>query len=140
MSKITSVKAIPMSDPVPLERQHRNDLGTKIKSDATLIVVETDDGLKGLGASLGNPEVVAALVEFDLGPSVIGEDPLFSELIWEKMYNGSRWKPALERGNSQPQDGRRGVTTYAVMAAAAGRRAMRPRPRWPGTPQRDLTP
>ena len=102
MSKITSVKAIPMSDPVPLERQHRNDLGTKVKSDATLIVVETDDGLRGLGASLGNPEVVAALVEFDLGPSVLGENPLFSELIWEKMYNGSRWKPALERGNSQP--------------------------------------
>ena len=78
-----------MSDPVPLNRQHRNDLGTKVKSDATLIVVETDDGLKGLGASLGNPEVVAALVEFDLGPSVLGENPLFSELIWEKMYKGS---------------------------------------------------
>ncbi|MCH7642955.1 MAG: mandelate racemase/muconate lactonizing enzyme family protein [Chloroflexi bacterium] len=114
MSKITSVRAIPMSDPVPEERQHRNDLGTKVKSDATLIVVETDDGLKGLGASLGNPEVVAALIEFDLAPSVIGEDPLFSELIWEKMYNGSRWRPALERGNSQPQDGRRGVTLEAI--------------------------
>ena len=47
MSKITSVTAIPMSDPVPEERQHRNDLGTKVKSDATLIGVETDDGRKG---------------------------------------------------------------------------------------------
>ena len=114
MSKITSVKAIPMSDPVPLERQHRNDLGTKVKSDATLIVVETDDGFKGLGASLGSPEVIAAIVQFELGPAVVGEDPIFSEFIWEKMYNGSRWKPALERGNTQPQEGRRGVTIEAI--------------------------
>ena len=85
-----------MSDPVPEERQHRTDLGTKIKNDATLVVVETDDGLKGLGAALGNPEVAAAVIKYDLAPTVVGEDPLFSELIWEKMYNGSRWKPALE--------------------------------------------
>ena len=38
--KIVRVRAIPMSDPVPPERQHRTDLGTKVKSDATLILVE----------------------------------------------------------------------------------------------------
>ena len=43
--KITSVRAIPMSDPIPEERQHRTDLGTKIKSDSAIIQVETDDGL-----------------------------------------------------------------------------------------------
>ena len=114
MSKITSVKAIPMSDVVPPERQHRNDLGTKIKSDATLVTVETDEGRVGLGAALGSPEVVAAVVQYDLASAVVGEDPLFSELIWEKMYNGSRWRPALERGNTQPQEGRRGVTLEAI--------------------------
>ena len=114
MSKITAVKAIAMSDPVPEEQRHRNDMGTKVKSDATLVVVETDDGLTGLGAALGSPEVAAAVVQYDLAPAVIGEDPLFSELIWEKMYNGSRWKPALERGNTQPQEGRRGVTLEAI--------------------------
>ena len=45
---------------------------------------------------------------------MIGEDPLFSERIYEKMYNGSRWKPALERGHSQPGRGRRGVTMEAI--------------------------
>jgi hypothetical protein len=34
--KITRVRAIPMSAPVPLERQHRTDLGTKVKSDAAI--------------------------------------------------------------------------------------------------------
>jgi D-galactarolactone cycloisomerase len=115
--QITRVCAIPMSDPVPPQRQHRTDLGTKVKSDATLIRVETDTGLVGLGAALGTPPVVAAIVEHELGPEVVGESPLFSERIYEKMYNGSRAKPALERGVSQPEvSRRRGV----VMEAIAG--------------------
>ena len=101
--QITRVCAIPMSDPVPLQRQHRTDLGTKVKSDATLIRVETDTGLVGLGAALGTPPIVVAIVEHELGPEVVGEDPLFSERIYEKMYNGSRAKPALERGVAQPE-------------------------------------
>src|SRR5689334_25411337 len=43
--KIVRVSAIPMSAPVPKEKRHRTDLGTKVKSDATLIRVETDNGL-----------------------------------------------------------------------------------------------
>ena len=53
--KITGVRAIPVSDPIPEERRHRTDLGTKIKSDSVIIQVETDEGLVGLGASLGSP-------------------------------------------------------------------------------------
>ncbi len=115
--KIVGVRAIPMSDPVPPERQHRTDLGTKVKSDATLILVETDNGLTGMGAALGSPPVVAAIVEHELGPEVLGEDPLFSERIYEKMYNGSRAGPALERGVPQPEVSRR---SGVVMEAIAG--------------------
>ena len=113
--KITKVSAIPMSAPVPPERQHRTDLGTKVKSDATLIRVETDKGLVGLGAALGTPPVVQAIVEHELAPDVEGEDPFFSELIFEKMYNGSRWKPALERGVTQADESRRrGMAMEAI--------------------------
>lgn len=115
--KITKVTAIPMSAPVPPERRHRTDLGTKVKSDATLIRVETDKGLVGLGAALGTPPVVKAIVEHELAPEVVGEDPLFSELIFEKMYNGSRAKPALERGVTQADESRR---RGMAMEAAAG--------------------
>ena len=52
--QITRVCAIPMSDPVPAARQHRTDLGTKVKSDATLIRVETDTGLGGPGRGAGD--------------------------------------------------------------------------------------
>ena len=120
--KITDVRAIPMSDQIPAERRHRTDLGTKVKSDAVLILVDTDEGLTGMGASLGSPETVSAIVKYDLAPALVGEDPIYSEFLWEKMYNGSRWKPALERGHSQPMDGRRGVTMEAV--AGVGHRHM----------------
>ena len=115
--KITRVRAIPMSDPVPVERQHRTDLGTKVKSDATLILVETDKGLRGMGAALGAPPVVQAIVEHELAAEVVGEDPLFSERIYEKMYNGSRAQPALERGVPQPEVSRR---SGLAMEAIAG--------------------
>ncbi len=105
--KISKVTATPMSALVPRDKQHRTDLGTKVKSDATLIRVETDSGLVGLGAALGSPPVVKAIVEHELGPEAIGEDPMFSELIYEKMYNGSRAKPALERGVTQADESRR---------------------------------
>src|SRR5262245_22539057 len=59
--KIVNVSAIPMSAPVPPEKRHRTDLGTKVKSDATLIRVGTDDGLTGIGAALGSPPIVAAI-------------------------------------------------------------------------------
>ena len=65
--KIVNVSAIPMSAPVPAEKRHRTDLGTKVKSDATLIRVETDSGLTGIGAALGTPPIVAAIVEHELG-------------------------------------------------------------------------
>ena len=113
--RITKVTAIPMSAPVPPDKRHRTDLGTKVKTDATLIRVETDKGLVGIGAALGSPPIVAAIVEHELGPEVEGEDPMFSERIFEKMYNGSRVTPALERGVTQADESRRrGVIMEAI--------------------------
>jgi L-alanine-DL-glutamate epimerase-like enolase superfamily enzyme len=96
--KIVKVSPIPMSAPVPEEERHRTDLGTKVKSDATLIRVETDNGLTGIGAALGTLPIVAAIVEHELAAECVDEDPMFSERIYEKMYNGSRSRPARERG------------------------------------------
>jgi D-galactarolactone cycloisomerase len=113
--KITNLSAIPMSAPVPTQKRHRTDLGTKVKSDATLIRVETDDGLIGIGAALGSPPIVAAIVAHELAPEVVGEDPMFSERIYEKMYNGSRSTPALARGVTQADESRRrGVIMEAI--------------------------
>src|SRR5262249_31015895 len=115
--KIVKVSASPMSAPVPDENRHRTDLGTKVKSDVTLIRVETDNGLTGIGAALGTPPIVAAIVEHELAAECVDEDPMFSERIYEKMYNGSRSRPARERGIT-PADARR--RRGVIMEAIAG--------------------
>jgi D-galactarolactone cycloisomerase len=71
--KITNVVAIPMSAMVPKEKRHRTDLGTKVKSDATLIRVETDKGLTGIGAALGSPPIVTAIVQHENDPAVAAQ-------------------------------------------------------------------
>ena len=111
---IADVRAVPLSDPIPEENRHRTDLGTKVKTDATLVFVESDDGTTGVGASLGNPPTITSIVEHELAPLLLEEDPLYTERLWEKMYDGSRWKPSLERGYSQPREDRRGVTLEAI--------------------------
>jgi len=111
---ITDVRAVPLSDPVPEANRHRTDLGTKVKTDATLVFVESDDGTVGTGASLGHPPTITSLVERELAPALLDENPMYTERLWEKMYTGSRWQPSLERGYSQPREDRRGVTLEAI--------------------------
>src|SRR2546430_12124574 len=117
--KIVKVSTIPMSAPVPEDKRHRTDLGTKVKSDATLIRVATDNGLTGIGAALGTPPIVAAIVAHELAPECTGEDPMFSERIYEKMYNGSRNKAGPERGITQADENRRARGVVAATARTA---------------------
>ena len=57
-----------------------------------LVVAElaTDEGLRGLGYSLvfngGGAEAVLAYLDTRLKPALVGEDPLFVERLWEKMF------------------------------------------------------
>ena len=112
--EITEVRAVPLSDPVPEEKRHRTDLGTKVKTDATLVFVETDTGHTGVGAALGPPPTVESIVEGSLAPALVGEDPTYTGRLWEKLYSGSRAEPSLERGYSQPRWDRRGYTLEAI--------------------------
>lgn len=112
--EIAEVEAIPLSNRIPEEKRHRTDLGTKVKTDATLVLLRTDEDVVGIGASLVNPPVVEAIIEHQLEPALVGEDPLYTDRLWEKMYAGSRWKPSLERGYSQPRTDRRGLTLEAI--------------------------
>jgi L-alanine-DL-glutamate epimerase-like enolase superfamily enzyme len=116
--EITDVRALPLSHPISEEDQHRTDLGTKVKNDTVLVFVETDEGLTGIGEALAIPTsvptAVAAVIEDDLKPMLLGEDPTYTERLWEKMYNGSRFVPAIERGYSQPRPDRRGITLEAI--------------------------
>src|SRR6185295_4031727 len=77
----TCVLTVPTPKPMALQYpQHK------------LVVAEiaTDEGIQGLGYSLvfggGGAEAVHAYLETRLKPVLVGEDPLFVERLWERMF------------------------------------------------------
>jgi L-alanine-DL-glutamate epimerase-like enolase superfamily enzyme len=88
--KITAVEALYLRLP---EIQARTDSS----QDALLIRIETDAGITGWGEVDGCPWVVKAIVEAPMSHTLvtglrallIGEDPLETTRLWQKMYQGT---------------------------------------------------
>ena len=120
--KIGSIAARWAHVPIPKARQHRSDLGVADHFDATIVRVETECGLVGWGeakasvGSMGNNAALTALVNRDLGPALIGEDPRDPHRLWELGYNGGRAHYALARGRGFPVLDRRGIRISAIGA------------------------
>ena len=83
--KITAIESFVLTIPTP-EPMALN------YAQQRLVVAEisTDQGIKGLGYSLvfggGGAEAVHAYLETRLKSVVLGEDPLFIERLWERMF------------------------------------------------------
>lgn len=120
--KISSVKAVPLAWPVPQGGpQWVSDYGPRTEAHALIVKVETDAGLvgygevhPGYGRTKGACYTAKAIVEQELGPEILGEDPTRPEFVWEKMYNGPRTDLALTYGQAASRLGRRGVTICAL--------------------------
>ena len=112
--KITDVKCVLASYPVPPEKRHRTDYGLAVKFDNSYIVVETDEGITGYGAAMGTAPVVKTIVEKQLKPMLLGEDPTMIERLWQIMYCDSRGEASIERAYSMPSPNNRGETIYAL--------------------------
>lgn len=84
--KIVSVKAIGMRWQCPV----MSDAMSVCKARQALWVkVETDKGIIGIGEAFcyGSPLIIAKyIVEEQLAPVLINEDPTDIELLWQKMY------------------------------------------------------
>ena len=105
--KITGIDTfdlrIPMVKPVALEfAEHR----------VVAAVLHTDEGVDGLGYTLafggGGAESIRVYLETRLKPLVVGEDPLFVERLWERMFRADR---GIKR---------QGVAAYALSAIDIG--------------------
>jgi D-arabinonate dehydratase len=51
-----------------------------------LVFVDTDQGVTGLGVGMTRNAPVAAIVERNLAPLLLGQDPLMTEAIWDRLY------------------------------------------------------
>ena len=68
----------------------------------TVVEVETDDGIVGLGNVALAPRVAKAIIDQYLTPLVVGQDPWDYEYLWQRMYRATHaW-------------GRKGVTMAAI--------------------------
>jgi L-alanine-DL-glutamate epimerase-like enolase superfamily enzyme len=101
--QIADVRTIPLS--YRCETPYASAAGVQMARQALLVEIETDTGLVGIGeaGSAGGPLAsTQTVVEQELKPMLLGEDPLRIEYLWQKMFQRTR------------QHGRRGIVMHAI--------------------------
>ncbi len=84
--KITDVKTIRLRAQIPPDGQVFSRSGVRNTRSATLVRVNTDEGVSGLGSCSGNGELIEAIVGKVLKPLLIGMDPTAIDAVWDKAY------------------------------------------------------
>jgi len=84
--KITDIQTIRLRAPIPPQGQVFSRSGVRSTRSATLIRVDTDVGIFGLGSASGNGELVEAIVAKVLKPLLLGLDPTDIDAVWDKAY------------------------------------------------------
>ena len=87
--KITAIDSavlrIPNRKPIALDFPHHS---------LVIAHVRTDEGVTGLGYTLafggGGVESIQTYLDTRLAPLLMGQDPLFVERLWERMYRADR--------------------------------------------------
>jgi L-alanine-DL-glutamate epimerase-like enolase superfamily enzyme len=98
--KITAIRTIALSCPV--DPPYASAAGVQSRRGGLLVEVETDTRIVGIGESGVGGGATATVIEKDLAPMLIGEDPLLIEGLWQKMFARTR------------QYGRRGIVMQAI--------------------------
>lgn len=82
--RITDVRAVTCDVPVPRPIV-MGDLRYETR-DYAIVEIETDAGISGIGFGMARYAPVAEVVERNLKPLLIGQDPLLSERLWDRLY------------------------------------------------------
>jgi L-alanine-DL-glutamate epimerase-like enolase superfamily enzyme len=98
--KIAAIRTIALS--CRCDPPYASAAGVQSRRGALLVEIETDSGIVGLGEAGVGGGVTATVIEKDLAPLLVGEDPLLIEYLWQKMFARTR------------QYGRRGLVMQAI--------------------------
>lgn len=118
--RITAVEASWVHIPIPAERQHVSDFGRQPSFDSVILRIDTDAGITGWGeakagvASTASCAGLAAIINQDFAPLLLGEDPRDISRLWDVLYNLPRQGYAIAEGHVFPQLGRRGLSVSAI--------------------------
>ncbi len=83
--KITHIECLALT--VPLDRPIFFATRTVRERDLTVTRITTDDGIEGISCvPIGEPLSVASIIDRKLKPLLMGQDPLDTELLWDRMY------------------------------------------------------
>jgi D-galactarolactone cycloisomerase len=84
--KITDVKTIRLRANIPKDDQVLSRSGIRSSRSTTLVQIETDEDISGIGSCSGNGELIEVIVARILKPLLIGMDPIQIDAIWDKAY------------------------------------------------------
>ena len=98
--KITAVRAMTLSYRV--DPPYASAVGMQSARAGLIVEIETDSGIVGIGEAGVGGGVTSAVIDKQLAPLLIGEDPLLIERLWQMMFHRTR------------QFGRRGVVMQAL--------------------------
>jgi D-galactarolactone cycloisomerase len=84
--KIADIKILRLRAELPAEGQVFSRSGVRSSRSATLVRVDTDEGVSGIGSCSGNGELIEAIVAKVLKPLLIGMDPSDIDAIWDRAY------------------------------------------------------
>ena len=98
--KIVDIRAIPLS--YRCDPPYGSAGGMQASRGGLLVEVETDDGITGIGEAGVGGGSTRHVIENQLRPMLVGEDPLLIEGLWQKMFARTR------------QFGRRGIVMNAI--------------------------
>src|SRR5207244_6792466 len=98
--KIVDIRTIPLS--YRCEPPYGSAGGMQARRGALLVEIETDERVIGIGEAGVGGGSTRDVIEKQLRPMLIGEDPLLLEALWQKMFARTR------------QYGRRGIVMNAI--------------------------
>lgn len=84
--KITDVQTIRLRARIPTDGQVFSRSGVRSTRSTTLLRVDTDEGISGIGSASGNGELIEVIVAKVIKPLLVGMDPTEIDTIWDKAY------------------------------------------------------
>ena len=96
--KITDIKTIRLRATIPTEGQVFSRSGVRNTRSTTLVQMETDEGITGIGSCSGNGELLEFIIKRVLKPLIVGMDPTVIDAVWDKAYTRGGHKEFGTRG------------------------------------------
>src|SRR5438105_1703427 len=82
--KITDVRCVQLVR--RLERVQRNSCSARQERRFTVVTVETDAGLTGLGDAYGDPWLIPTILQRRLAPMAVALDPRDIAAVWTQLF------------------------------------------------------